>query len=213
MVVTGMIDVERIFAAVRKIEEKAVAKANTLPPYVRPWQEEVPPLDANISREILFPCDDEDNGIVHVAWRGPQAVGNLYAIFATAILMEYLTDSSISPLQKVFVESDDPLASSVDYSMIENRDCCVYLSFDNVPLEKLPEVEVLLAETLKDIVNETKEKFDMKRMRTLIQRRILQMQSESEVSPHSSVAHTVIADALYGNTTQDVSMDPKYFNF
>ena len=88
----------------------------------------------------------------------------------------------------------------------------MYLSFDNVPLEKLPEVEVLLAETLKDIVNETKEKFDMKRMRTLIQRRILQMQSESEVSPHSSVAHTVIADALYGNTTQDVSMDPKYFN-
>ena len=37
----------------------------------------------------------------------------LYRLVSMSVLMEYLTHSSVSPLPKIFVEVDDPLASSV----------------------------------------------------------------------------------------------------
>jgi Zn-dependent M16 (insulinase) family peptidase len=47
-----------------------------------------------------------------VAWRGPKALDQR-ELTALALLCEYLTDSALSPLQKEFVESEDPLASDV----------------------------------------------------------------------------------------------------
>jgi hypothetical protein len=41
--------------------------------------------------------------------RGPHVVKDLYHMFATMILMEYLTETSVSPLQANFVEVDKPL--------------------------------------------------------------------------------------------------------
>jgi Zn-dependent M16 (insulinase) family peptidase len=37
---------------------------------------------------------------------------------ACLILLRYLTDTSVSPLQKEFVETDDPYASKVTIQMI-----------------------------------------------------------------------------------------------
>lgn len=37
----------------------------------RPWQSPVPPLSSSVEETVLFPADNEDTGVVRVAWRGP----------------------------------------------------------------------------------------------------------------------------------------------
>lgn len=83
-------------------------------PFVRPWQDPVPPLESCLDQEVCYPCDEENNGIVNIAWRGPSAVTEQYLINAVAIILKYLTDFSVSPLQKEFVEIPDPYASKVN---------------------------------------------------------------------------------------------------
>ncbi|ESO10370.1 hypothetical protein HELRODRAFT_183693 [Helobdella robusta] len=39
--------------------------------FKRPWQSSVPVLVDSIVKEIAFPSDEEDEGIVLIAWRGP----------------------------------------------------------------------------------------------------------------------------------------------
>ena len=46
--------------------------------YERPWQSPVPPFVENVRKTVPYPCDDEDNGMVCVAWRGPSAVTEIY---------------------------------------------------------------------------------------------------------------------------------------
>ena len=41
------------------------------PPMVRPWQAAVPPLTASVEEEVVFPADEEEVGVVRIAWRGP----------------------------------------------------------------------------------------------------------------------------------------------
>lgn len=66
-----------------------------------PWQHEhvVPPLDETRVEHIKFPSEDESTGAVSVAWRLLKGV-NLIAI---DVLMDYLTDSSVAILDKVFI--------------------------------------------------------------------------------------------------------------
>lgn len=62
---------------------------------------------------VHYPSDDESNGMVSVSWRGPSAVKDVYNLTACTILLKYLTDFSVAPLQKEFVEIEDPYASEV----------------------------------------------------------------------------------------------------
>ena len=175
LVITGQVEVEDVLETVTKVEERILEKG-TRKPFLRPWSGEVPRLELNKDLEVPYPADEEDNGMVHVAWRGPSAT-SLYRMFATMVLMEYLTENSVSPLQAKFVESDDPLASSVGYSLIENKESTVYLTFSNVPKEKIPNVSGELKIALQEIVS-GKLAWDRSRMSTVIQRRISQQMSQ-----------------------------------
>ena len=42
-------------------------------PFTRPWQSPVPPLPQSAELVIRYPTDDEEYGMVTVAWRGPRA--------------------------------------------------------------------------------------------------------------------------------------------
>lgn len=81
--------------------------------FTRPWQDPVPPLPDSLDQVVCYPCDEESNGIVSIAWRGPSAVSEQYMLSAAAIILKYLTDFSVAPLQKEFVEISDPFASKV----------------------------------------------------------------------------------------------------
>lgn len=85
--------------------------------FERPWQNPVPPLTENANELIIkYPNDEENNGLFCMAWRGPSAVEDLYTVTAATLLLKYLTELSVSPLPKEFVEIEDPYASRVRIS-------------------------------------------------------------------------------------------------
>ncbi|TRY64379.1 hypothetical protein TCAL_03614, partial [Tigriopus californicus] len=171
-----------------------------LAPFLRPWQNPVPAFEADFVQEILYPNDDELDGLVYLGWRGPNGTTHLYVLFATIMMMEYLTDSPISPFQAAFVEADHPLASDVSYHMIENRDCTVFLSFDNVPLGDVHQIQPVTAQTLDQVLDSG---VDLHRMKTLIEQRILRELGEREHGPHDLIAQLAISQYLYGTSEQD----------
>lgn len=64
--------------------------------------------------------------MVHIGFRGP-----LWSDFesrtALDIMWRYLTQSSVSPLQQAFCETDEPLCGEIDYSNIDVSEiisCC-----------------------------------------------------------------------------------------
>lgn len=88
--------------------------------FTKPWQNPCPYFEESQNLYIKYPADDESHGMVTVAWRGPSAVKELYDLGACIVLMIYLTDSSIAPLQKQFVEIADPYASEVNLICCKN---------------------------------------------------------------------------------------------
>lgn len=42
--------------------------------YVRPWQNPVDPLTVSSNNAVLFPSDEETNGIISVGFRGPNCL-------------------------------------------------------------------------------------------------------------------------------------------
>ena len=204
IIITGQVKAEEVFKALEAVEEE-LARQGEREPFLRPWEGEVPRLELSQELEVSYPADEEDNGMVYVAWRGPSAVTSMYQMFATMILMEYLTETSVSPLQARFVEVENPLASRVGYSFIENAESTVYLSFDNVPLAKIPEVAPELKKTLEGLVGGSPA-WDQERLKTVINRRVLEQRSQMENSPHDAVAFMVIGDLLYGHSVEDLDV-------
>ena len=203
IIITGQVQAEEVFRALEAVEEAAAAEGER-GPFLRPWEGEVPRLELGREVEVPYPADDEDNGMVYVAWRGPSA-SSLYQMMATMILMEYLTETSVSPLQARFVEVENPLASSVGYSFIENRESTVYLTFQNVPVAKVAEVVPELTKALAALVSGATA-WDAARLATVVNRRILEQRSQVENSPHDAIAFMVIGDLLYGHTKEDLDI-------
>lgn len=154
--------------------------------------------------DIYYPCNDEDNGLVYIGWRGPSVLSNRYDLLGCTLLLKYLTDTSASPLQQEFVEIEDPFASDVRFSLSENSESLLYLMFENVPKPKVAKISTRLMNVLKDIAKD-ESKIDMQRMNTVIHRHILETLSNIESSPHDSVAFMIIGDFLFGNSKEDVS--------
>ncbi|KAL1123834.1 hypothetical protein AAG570_001605 [Ranatra chinensis] len=172
--------------------------------FVRPWQSPVPPLMSSVELSVPYPSDEEVNGMVYVGWRGPSAVNDLYSLTACSILLKYLTDTSVSPLPKEFVDIPDPYASKVCYSIVENSESLLMVQFENVPVEKLNSVKNKLNDVLSGILS-AKEPFDMNRLSTVINRHRLECLSYLENAPHDSIAYIAIGHMLYGNSIGDLN--------
>lgn len=201
VIITGQVKPEDVFKALAALEEKIVSKGERTP-FTRPWLNPVPPLPESLDQEVNYPCDEESNGIVSVSWRGPSAVTEQYMLSAASIILKYLTDFSVSPLQKEFVEIPDPYASKVAYNLYENSESVLYLLFENVPKEKLTLVKPRLVEVLKNIV--ANEDIDMNRLRSVIHRHKLESLSNLENNPHQTVAFMIIGHMLYGRSKEDL---------
>ena len=152
-----------------------------------------------------YPCDNEDNGFVVVGWRGPSAIHEFYDLMGCVLLLKYLTDTSVSPLQQEFVEIDDAYANNVVYGLYENSIPLFYLQFENVPMEKIPLIQDLLMKTLKNIASK-EDGFDINRMQTVIYRYILEALSNLESYPHDTVSDWIIGAVLFCNTNEDVCL-------
>ncbi|XP_015108597.1 uncharacterized protein C05D11.1 [Diachasma alloeum] len=201
IIITGQVHHAEVFKALRPLEDKIISKGSR-GPFQRPWQSPVPAFPEDTEQEILYPCDDEDNGLVSAGWRGPSGVSELYDLTGCSLLLKYLTDNSVSPLQKEFVEIDDPYACNVDFYLIEKSASMLYLMFSGVPLEKIPLVKNHLKKVLTDVCGDNG--IDMKRMATVIHRHQLETLSNLENMPHDAIAFMLIGDALYGRDNKDL---------
>jgi hypothetical protein len=47
-------------------------------PFEKPWSSPVPPLTESIDKTVLYPADEEDNGMHYFFWRGPRATDEQY---------------------------------------------------------------------------------------------------------------------------------------
>ncbi|XP_012281093.1 uncharacterized protein C05D11.1-like [Orussus abietinus] len=203
IVIVGQVKHTDVFKALHPLEEKILSKGPR-GPFKKPWQSPVPPFTESVDLVVPYPCDDEDNGFVNVGWRGPSAVTEVYDLIGCSILLKYLTDTSVSPLEKEFVEISDPFATNVTFSLVENSVSIIYLMFESVPKDKIPLVKDRLMKVLKAI-GEGETMLDMKRLDTVIHRHILETLSNLENDPHNAVAFMLIGDVLYGNSEQDLS--------
>lgn len=142
--------------------------------------------------------------MVYIAWRGPSAVDEIYDCLGCTLLAKCLTDTSVSPLQKEFVERDDPYASNVDYFQCNFPASTLCFTFENVPKDKISLVKNLLMKVFNDICSD-RYGVDMKRVKTVIHRSILEILSALENEPHDTIAYMLFGHVLYGKTKEDVS--------
>ena len=111
LVVGGGVEPEDVFHRLEGVEAELAKRGKREDSFVRPWQSHVPPLTSGSDQEVVYPSDEEDNGLVSVAWRG-HPVADLRGFYSLHCLLEYLTESSVSPLKAAFVECEDPLCST-----------------------------------------------------------------------------------------------------
>ncbi|XP_054720900.1 uncharacterized protein C05D11.1-like [Uloborus diversus] len=201
VIIVGQIEADKVFEALKPVEDRIMQEIDR-PPFERPWQSPVPELPESVILNIDYPCDDDEYGLVLAGWRGPTA--NDYSqLISIQVLMDYFTDTSVSPLNREFVEIEDHLCNQVDYTVIENQVSCIYLHFSNVPVKKLPEVKEKLFSVFENVANGT-EALDMERMRTVIKKKKLYILSHMENNPHDQLASCLIGDFLYGSTLEDL---------
>lgn len=113
IIITGQVKPEDVFKALAPLEAKIISKGER-GPFTRPWQNTIPSIPKSDDLILKYPDDDdENNGIFRFSFRGPSAVNDIFTLTALGVLLKYLTDLSVSPLQKEFIEIDDPFASQV----------------------------------------------------------------------------------------------------
>uniref|UniRef100_A0A1B0DIV2 Presequence protease, mitochondrial n=1 Tax=Phlebotomus papatasi TaxID=29031 RepID=A0A1B0DIV2_PHLPP len=90
---------------------EAMAQNEITPPTEMLTKVPIPGTDAIKYHPILYPSDEEDCGLVFIGWRGPKCTVEHTTLTACSVLMRYLSDTSVSPLQRDLLEIDDPYAS------------------------------------------------------------------------------------------------------
>ncbi|TKR78018.1 hypothetical protein L596_018892 [Steinernema carpocapsae] len=195
IVVCGPVDHDELLSVIEKCEERFISKIPTNFP--QPFATELPDIKESQLKKIECPADDSVTGIVEVAWFGPKAA-ELYEVSALMVLADYLKDTAVSPLEKDFVQLEDPFCSHVSLSMEEQSKCSLIMEFNGVPVEKLGAVkDRFFNKTL--LEHDDPNKFDMNRMSFLIHQSILKCHTKMESDGHNQIFHTLIGHQLYGD--------------
>lgn len=137
VVIAGQVEIDEIAKAIESIEQKVLERKGKYPEFEAPWQTPVKPLKDSKDVKILFPSDEEECGLVYIGYHGPKATTEFETLTACYILMKYLCDTSVSPVQQSFIEIEEPFASRVSYNISENSTSLLYFTFENVPLDKI----------------------------------------------------------------------------
>ncbi|XP_011407072.2 PREDICTED: uncharacterized protein C05D11.1-like [Amphimedon queenslandica] len=194
LIITGQIEPRQIFKSLSEFEEKILSKGE-LPQFTRPWQSPVAPLNGSHSKVVQFPTSEEDDGLVRICWRGPKA-SQRYLMTAMEVIMEYLTDTPVAPLQRELVEIEDPYCSDVDCMELENSVSVFGIAMEGVPYDKLNTVEEKVVSVLQSL-SDGSESVDMSRMASILKQRILKILNQVEECPHYFFAFSLIGDFLF----------------
>ncbi|KAF9044800.1 hypothetical protein BDZ89DRAFT_1191615 [Hymenopellis radicata] len=152
-------------------------------------------IDKPVKDTIEFPEKDESMGEIIINYVGP-APNEYLKLNALDMLSTYLTSSPVAPLNKEYVEVENPLCTYI-YFYQESRANHVELPIyvGSVPTEHLADFDQKLKSSLQKIVEAG---IDMDRMQMLINRDERQLRSKLESSKGDTFSTTVISDFLYG---------------
>jgi len=203
LTITGRIDEQELFETLKETEEKVLRKRaqQEFEAFERPWQ--TPLEKINLAEDLIFeidyPSDDETTGSVVAAWRLPEYISeNIEMLEAYKLIMKYLTSTQVSPFEVAFVETRDPLATSVSSDTLEIKEPSLLIQFENVPIDKIDEVIPKMEKLLRKIVSDGPENFDLERISNFIDRVVINNLKEMENSPHLFLPDASVLDMLYG---------------
>lgn len=234
IVLCGPLDHEKLFATLQSIDERFVdmgkAHGERGPPgWKRPFMETGsaiapvidgsalhcdglddahPPAHPRRRRAFVdFPERDESIGEVQISWLGP-TLDEYLDLQALDVLSTYLTDSPVSPIQREFVEREEPVCTDVYFENTERAGASILTgSFSGVPASVLDELDEQLDRLLRGIVADG---IDMSRMKTVLRRERERLLSQLEMRPADCFSDVLIHEFLYGSSdgsTLGPSMD------
>eukprot|EP01080_Neovahlkampfia_damariscottae_P009196 gene9196-1282_t len=200
IVILGKISIQEVISSITPVESKIIKK-NFKPKNTRPWSNPFDSLDKNIENEILIPADDDEDGSVVLAWKYPQfKYNNFLEKKAIKIIFDYLADTSISPLQKTMVESDDNFCSDIEFEMENYLAVVVTCELSDVEPKEFKKAKKKFFKEINKIIEKG---IDKKRMKTMLNRAKLQYLSDFESEPSDYISEHFIHHFLYGTNIGD----------
>ena len=137
-----------------------------------------------------------------LGFRGPSCEDH-YGQAALSVILDYLSDTSIAPLQRELVEIPDPFCSDIDCDVLEFLESAFIIRAENVSFDKLSAAKGKVKEVLGNLA-EGREAIDMDRLNVVIHRKILDTKNRFENRPHDTFADVLVRDFLYSTKSEDL---------
>ena len=137
-----------------------------------------------------------------LGFRGPSCEDH-YSLATLSVILDYLTDTSIAPLQRELVEIPDPFCSDIGCHELEFLESAFLIKAENVPFDKLLAAKEKIKEVLGNLVG-GREVIDMERLNVVIHRKILDTKNKFENHPHDTFADVLVGDFLYSTKSEDL---------
>lgn len=195
VVITGSVEEAELLDIMSKFDDELPQLPSV--PSKRPFVDSEPvlPLEKTTIREVEFPDKDESMGEVLIGWVGPKANETLVNV-AVDMVGSYFTDSPISLFNKHLVETEDLLATEIDYGTDDYVRTGLNFTVGGVPTESLNEVDSKLKQLIKE---QTEEKnFDLVYMKQVVNQQKLKFISNTERAA-TTFSNVAILEFVYGN--------------
>lgn len=199
-ILTGDISEKDAFQSMNIVEENLIKHSKTcetLPSFQKPFSNPIPPIIESKTSVVEFPANDEEGGAyVYLGWR-LEKWEDFLTHDAIYTLWNYLCESSISPVKKEFIETENPLAGSAEGHIMPYREASHCLLFSDVT----PENSDTIAPKFFELVNRILEEgIDMERMAQVLKKRKISELAYMEESPHSYFTDSIQSFFLYSDS-------------
>ncbi|KAJ5072464.1 presequence protease [Anaeramoeba ignava] len=198
IIIIGKINPEDVFQKLYPIEMKIKKKNEDQKEKSneRPWSSPLPKLQESVDVTVKFPDDAEETGIVRIGFRGLK-YNQFLKNHAIELLLDYLTETAISPLQSAMIEIEDPFCTEIAAGTFDYSETASMFTFEGVPKSKLYMIKDKFFEVINKIISE--KNFDLDRMTALMTRQRLQYLDILESKPQSRIPYFFIFDFLYND--------------
>ncbi|KAI5949350.1 hypothetical protein KGF54_005585 [Candida jiufengensis] len=195
VIITGSVDQDELLQIMTDFDNELEAKPTT--PKARPFvdSKKDEPLTEDIIKTVEFPEKDESTGEVLISWIGPNGNDSLTNT-AIDMIGAYFTDSPISLFNKHFVETENPLATDIEYTTDDYYRTALNFVCNGVPTEKLNDLQIKIKELIKTQTNP--DNMNLLYLRQIINQQRLKFISQTEKSP-STFSNIAILEFIYGN--------------
>ncbi|KAL6929402.1 hypothetical protein ACO0SA_000802 [Hanseniaspora valbyensis] len=193
LIITGNVPTDELLEIVSKVDDELPSVDNFKRSFIETDTNKFlqPRFDEPlVEKTVQFPELDVSQGELGFYWITCDYTDSLGDLLLT-ILLEYLTDGSLSVLTKKFVEIDHPLANDVGYQTEDFIKVVANVYFSGVPTKRLQELKTDVMKTLRE------HKVDLVRIKQVLENYKLSYLSKLERSGADVLSSSVITNFLY----------------